>query len=151
MAYKNIVIATDFSNCSLVALETALQLAAGSDTALHLLHVVEMASAGVDPMISVSSAYDSLEQAARQQMEKLIPENLPPGVTLIPVVTTGQAVSTIADYATEKEADLIVVGTHGREGLTRLLVGSTAEALLRRAPCQVLVAKAKKQVPAHTE
>jgi len=45
--------------------------------------------------------------------------------------------------AADKDADLIVVGTHGRKGLTRMLMGSTAESLLRRSPCPVLVVKHK--------
>ena len=53
----------------------------------------------------------------------------------------GKPAKMIADFAREKDADLIVVGTHGRTGLDRLLMGSTAEGLLREAPCQVLVVK----------
>jgi len=58
----------------------------------------------------------------------------------MPLSTNGVARS-IAQFAEEKEADLIVVGTHGRKGLSRMLMGSTAETLLRQAPCKVLVVK----------
>lgn len=59
------------------------------------------------------------------------------------VLTEAAPAKAIAEFAQEKDADLIVVGTHGKKGVTRALLGSTAESLLRQSPCQVLVVKQK--------
>ena len=64
---------------------------------------------------------------------------------------TGPPADTIADFAEEKGADMIIVGTHGRKGLARVFLGSTAESLLREAPCQVLVVKPKHSTEAAHE
>jgi nucleotide-binding universal stress UspA family protein len=95
----------------------------------------------MDPMGTVTPSIPDLEEAAKSQLESLVPENTPEGVTIHPVLLRGSPPKTIATFARKKDADLIVVGTHGRTGLGRLFMGSTAEALLRQAPCHVMVVK----------
>ncbi len=140
MRYETVIIATDFSEASLLALETGLRLAQDSEAQVHLLHVLNP-PVGMDPMGTVTPSIPDLEKAAKSQLENLVPENVPEGVTIHPVVLRGSPPKTIATFAREKDADLIVVGTHGRTGLGRLFMGSTAEALLRQAPCHVMVVK----------
>ena len=140
MRYETVIIATDFSEASLLALETGLRLAQDSEAQVHLLHVLNP-PVGMDPMGTVMSSIPDLEEAAKSQLDSLVPENVPEGVTIHPVVLQGSPAKTIARFAREKDADLIVVGTHGRTGLGRLFMGSTAEALLRQAPCHVMVVK----------
>ena len=145
MRYGTIVIATDFSESSLLAMETGLQLAQESEAEVHLLHVFNP-PVGMDPMGMTAPSIGDLEEEAKSQLEGLVPENMPEGVTIHPVVLRGMPTSTIAEFARDKDADLIVVGTHGRTGLGRLFMGSTAEALLRQAPCHVMVVKPRTTV-----
>jgi len=76
-----------------------------------------------------------------QRLSALIPQNRPKDVAIECAVVTGTSATEIARFAKEKGADMIIVGTHGRTGLRRVLMGSTAESLLREAPCQVLVVR----------
>ena len=140
MRYETIVIATDFSEASLPAVKTGFKLAQDSEAEVYLLHVFNP-PVGMDPMGTVAPSLDNLEEAAKSQLEGLVPEDTPEGVTVFPLVLRGMPTKTIAELAREKDADLIIVGTHGRTGLGRLFMGSTAEALLREAPCHVMVVK----------
>ncbi len=141
MNIKRIVAATDFSEASVVAVETALNLAIESKAILYLLHVLELPS-GVDPMVGLLKPPLSEWRAdTMQALEKLIPENWEEDRAVEKVILMGAPTKEIAQFAEEKAADMIVIGTHGRRGLARLLMGSTAEVLLRHAPCQVLVVK----------
>jgi nucleotide-binding universal stress UspA family protein len=83
-----------------------------------------------------------MQAKALEQLKALVPENSGGDAEINTVVLCDSSPSkAIACLAREEHADLIVVGTHGRSGLTRLLMGSTAESLLRYSPCQVLVVK----------
>ena len=143
MNIKRIVAATDFSEASVVAVETALNLAMESNAILYLLHVLELPS-GVDPMVGlVKPPLGDWREDAMRALEQLIPENWEEDREVQKVIVMGTATAEIARFAEQKAADMIVMGTHGRRGFARLLMGSTAEALLRQAPCQVLVVKQK--------
>lgn len=140
MRFGTIVVATDFSEASLLAVETAFNLALDSEANVYLVHVLNP-PVGMDPMLPVEHSLTDLTQAAEEQLENLIPENTREDVLIQKVVLRGTPAKTIAEFAKEKEADLIVVATHGRTGLGKLLMGNTAETLLRQAPCHVLVVK----------
>lgn len=145
MDLKRIVIATDFSEVSLLAVETGAQLARESCAELVLVHVMEFPR-GAD--VAAETLYGSVEEQYRQQLHRLqmwLPENLRDKTVAERTILRGSGTPArqIADFAQKKDADLIVVGTHGRKGLGRLVMGSTAEGLLRWAPCQVLVVKPK--------
>jgi nucleotide-binding universal stress UspA family protein len=141
MNLNRIVVATDFSDVSLAALEAAFNLDLGSNTILYLLHVLDT-PVGIDPAIGwIRPSNNDTYDEAMNRMCSLVPENSPKKMTIERYVVAGSPVTEIARFAKEKEADMIVVGTHGRTGLARLLMGSTAEGLLREAPCQVLVVK----------
>ena len=141
MKLNRIVVATDFSDVSLRALETAFSLALESDATVYLVHVLE-SLARVDPFLGwVSPSLAEPYEEVMDRLATLIPENRHRDVTIERVVETGIPAKTIADLARKKGADMIVVGTHGRTGIARMLMGSTAESLLREAPCQVLVVK----------
>ncbi|HEY3131407.1 MAG TPA: universal stress protein [Acidobacteriota bacterium] len=143
MKLNSIVVATDFSEASLIAVETAFSLTFETDATLYLVHVVEQ-PVGIDPVIGVfGPSPEELFLEDRKQLDALIPYNMRRRLNIEKVALTGAPAKVIADFAREKEADLIVVGTHGRKGLDRIFMGSTAENLLRHAPCQVLVVKQK--------
>jgi nucleotide-binding universal stress UspA family protein len=137
---ENIVAAIDFSESSLLAMETALNLVSESGGVLHLLHVLEVPK-GIDPIGVLQPSLQELEEEALERLKELVPDNPEAGTEIVRAVMRGSPARMIAQFAKEKQAGLIVVGTHGRTGLARMLMGSTAEALLRKAPCKVLVVK----------
>lgn len=148
---RGIVIgATDFSDPSLPALEAAAAEARRRGARLQLLHVVDVgtyalgggAAGGLPfvhgiPGISLR-AIDDLESAARNRLGKALLGFATVGEA---VVKTGVAAQTIVDVADSVRAELVVVGTHGRTGLSRLTLGSTAEAVIQSARCSVLVVR----------
>ncbi|MBI4455323.1 MAG: universal stress protein [Acidobacteria bacterium] len=144
MNLRKIVVATDFSEASQAAVETAFSLTLESGAILYLLHVMDFVLEATAPMVGVvGPSIEELYREEMQRLQELIPQNWKKDVNIETAVLVGTAASEIASFAREKEADLIVVGTHGRTGLARVLMGSTAEGLLRQAPCQVLVVKPK--------
>jgi len=150
MDLKHIVVATDYSENSLPALETAFNLTLETTATLYLVHVIEVpatAPALAPAVAPVEPPIEELREQAIGRLEDLIPEDWKEGViSLETVILVGTPSREIANFAREKDADMIIVGTHGRRGLSRILMGSTAEALLREAPCQVLVVKGKDSV-----
>ncbi len=149
MNFQKIVVATDFSEASLTALETAYDLALQGGHTLDLVHVMEPYLVTGDPTAMLHPSVEKTYQEARNRLEALIPEQwldedkANPLVVKSSVLTAASPAQAITRFAQGKNADLIIVGTHGRKGLTRMLMGSTAESLLRRSPCPVLVVKHK--------
>ncbi len=141
---KRILVATDFSPCARAALDTAVELAASLDASITLLHVYA-APTEVLPDGSVLSLDGlALERAERAIDEQLCDERRRAqrrGVVIAVESADGHAADVIVRRAAEERADLVVVGTHGRRGVPRLLLGSVAERVLRAAPCPVLIAR----------
>ena len=145
-----VVGATDFSDPSLPALRTAAAEARRRGSALHLLHAFDVglftlgrAPAAAMPYLAGSSpialeGLDNLRVVAKQRLEQTFREADLPGDT---AVTAGFAKDVIVKYAESVHAELIVVGTHGRSGLARLTLGSTAASVIESAPCSVLVVR----------
>lgn len=138
--FESILVATDFHPCSDAALAQALELAECCGAKVHLLHVYTMP--GLPDGASLShQAIDDAEHAARRKLE-----NLARGVERAHhlgrlLVRMGDAATAITLVAAELRAELIVLGTHGRRGVNRLLMGSVANAVVRTAPCSVLVTR----------
>ena len=145
-----VVGATDFSDPSLPALHTAAAEARRRGAALHLLHAFDIglfilgsAPAAAMPYLVGSSpialeGLDNLRALAKQRLEETLREVALPGDT---AVVSGFAKDVIVQYAETVNAELIVVGTHGRSGLSRLTLGSTAASVIEAASCAVLVVR----------
>lgn len=133
---KQILVPVDFSECSRKALQYALPLARQFNAGLILLHVLQ-------PYVPIaempSQEMESLEDA-RRDLEEVQAEA---GTTVVSRVEVrrGAPHTQIIDAAKELDVDLIVISTHGRKGLTRVLLGSTAEKVIRHAGCPVLVVR----------
>ncbi len=144
--FKQIVCPVDFSESSVRAFAYAAALARWYDAQLTVLHVVPT----FEPMQVRGDLGDPVQIVTPMAREHVLEEmsrtlNLPlvsPCAT--PVAEQGDPQGAIIDQAISKRADLIVMGTHGRRGFKRLLLGSVTEAVLREAPCPVLT------VPLHT-
>lgn len=139
----SILVPTDFSDKSLVALDYGRVLAARSRGTLHVLHVVPPAI-GVGGATfwacSHSDRGNRLEEEARHQLEAITPEL--DGRKVNTGTLVGHPSVEIVHYARDRNVDLIVMGTQGRGLLARLLLGSVVESVTQRAPCPVLVVHA---------
>jgi nucleotide-binding universal stress UspA family protein len=152
LPFKTILFATDFSPASKVAFEVAAALARDYRARLIAMHVIEPVQMG----FSEFNAYIGPDEDKGRAMEMLQALKAPSAmVTIEHRLLEGAAATVIAETAEETGADLIVMGTHGRSGLTRLVMGSVAEEVLRRAPCPVLTIRGavpvKTPEPAATE
>jgi nucleotide-binding universal stress UspA family protein len=144
--FQRILCAVDFSQDSARALGYATSLARHAAGRLTLLHSVEPVPVGYDPLGAVNFdvvGYEqALENSARTELQKLLPQPIAPGCDTETVVTRGKPYREILRVATERQADLIVVGVHGRNAFDRLVFGSTTEHVVRRATCPVLAVPA---------
>jgi nucleotide-binding universal stress UspA family protein len=136
---KSILVATDFSELSDAALNYGRELAARFGATLHVLHVAQniyITTFGAENYAAVAPDLQQQvhDNASRRLQELLIgTENCVPAV-----VTSGSPAIAIVIYANDHDVDLIVMGTHGREALAHLVMGSVAERVVRLAPCPVL-------------
>ena len=133
-----ILFPTDYSDCSNEALLYAITLAGASGGSLLILHVVEPMSPYLVP--EPEQTGDSHREAFISMLKGLLVER--PSVTYEERTIIGSPVAAIVHVAESEQADLIVMGTTGRTGVKRLLLGSVAEEVVRRAPCPVLTLKA---------
>jgi nucleotide-binding universal stress UspA family protein len=143
MHIRHILCPTDFSESSGEAFETALMMATDSGARLTLLHVQQLpAPVFPDVILPVSpSILRDAEQSAEHAMERLCERARAAGVAADCRVTVGAPHVEICDAAEEVGADLIVMGTHGRTGLSHVILGSVAEKVVRKAQCPVLTVR----------
>lgn len=142
MNAKTIVFPTDFSESSDAALGYASALAAESGALLYLVHVGEDSHAYVAGYGAIGYTPDLVDRVAREN-QALLTKIKPtvPHVRHEHKYLTGVPDQEILAFAEQVKADLIVIGSHGRTGISRLLLGSVAEAVVRRASCPVLTIK----------
>jgi nucleotide-binding universal stress UspA family protein len=143
---KNILVATDFGEAADSALSYGKELAGRFGATLHALNVVEnfyVTTFGAETYAAfVPEMQRELETAARKRLDEVLIDSDGSGPpTKAVVMTSGSAAYAIVDYATEHRIDLIIMGTHGRGGLAKLMMGSVAERVVRIAPCPVLTVR----------
>jgi len=139
--YDTILVPTDGSEPAGAAVEHAIDLASNTGATLHALSIVDSAAyASLD--VSSQSVLDSLEARATEATESIAETAADAGVEVVTEVSVGSPHEQITDYADAVGADLIVMGTHGRTGLDRVLLGSVTERVVRGAPCPVLTVRA---------
>jgi nucleotide-binding universal stress UspA family protein len=141
--FRRIVAAVDFSEVSMRALNEAAGLAAEADahlTALHVIEVPEHLALWIDRVDGIGHVRAWAEAAARHMRAAIGPQTRE-YARVDQRVETGKAYREILRVADEQRADLIVIGAHGHGVIERLFVGSTAQHVVRRAPCPVLVVR----------
>jgi universal stress protein A len=139
---KRIVVPIDFSACSRKALQYAIPFAEQFQASLTLLYVVQVNYAvGELGAIDVSMLEVEMRQQASQRLAELVRDEVRQRVPAEAIVRTGRPVMEIVSAARDLEADLIILSTHGYTGLKHVLLGSTAENVLRHAPCPVLAVR----------
>ena len=144
---RTLLVPTDFSKAAAAAVEYALWLAARSHANVAFLHVMEPAVYSVDFALTHPGISAEVKQGALKALRNLNDEARSRGVHAETVLTTGTPFAVITSVAVERKADLIVMGTHGRSGLAHVMLGSTAERVIRLAPCPVLTVKAEPPGP----
>ena len=145
MVAQHILVPTDFSDHADYALDYAIELAQKLQARLTLLHIIDTMPLGVveEGSMLPPSYWQELETNLGQSMEASLKRLTDVDLQGETMIVHGVPFQSIIDIAKEKAADLIVMGTHGRTGLTHVLMGSVAERVVRMAPCPVLVTRGK--------
>lgn len=154
MDINNVLLPTDFSACADHALTHAVEVSDRFGAHLHLLHVVNE----LDPdWYGITEAQeravklrDQIEDEARERLRTLVPDagdqNLE---TTVSLQLSFDVADSIQEYVGERDIDLVVMGTHGRKGLDRLMLGNIADKIVRHASCPVMTVR--EEVPWSTE
>jgi nucleotide-binding universal stress UspA family protein len=142
---SKILVPTDFSPHADRALEYAMDLAAKLGASVHVLHVFEVPVLSLPeaPWVVTSELIDTIERASKRALDELVKKHQRSDVPLTPLLRSGEARSQIDAAAAEIGADLVCMGTHGRTGLARALLGSVAEYVVRTSSVPVLTLHTK--------
>ncbi len=138
---KKVLVPIDFSDYSKNALKYAIGFAKKFKADMILIYVVEPViyppdfSMGQIAIPAVSAEWD---KKAKEELDKLAKTEIPPDINVTTVIKTGKPFVEIIDTAEEVDADIIIIATHGHSGVEHILFGSTAEKVVRKAPCPVL-------------
>jgi len=138
ISFKRILIATDFSHVSQVAQHWGLALARRCGSEVYFAHANSPEARGAIPMDSLPKEIDRSQIEAESQMKMLADRARAEGIASHTMVQQGGASAVIPRIIQEAGIDLLVLGTHGRGGLKKLVLGSVAEELLRLVSCPVL-------------
>lgn len=158
--WKKLLVPHDFSPCAEHALRTAVELAKVHGSELALVHVSELpANLPLDTLVTPASGAGTVRvdeymtRGARRQLDAITEPLRRAGFAASAVAVTGDVAERILALATEVGADALVVGTHGRQGLAHMLLGSVAEKLVRAAPVPVVCVRtpAREATPTREE
>jgi nucleotide-binding universal stress UspA family protein len=138
LSFNNVLLATDFSEASEAAFQTALGVCIALQASLSILHIFEYANAAPPEIGGQLLELDSFYEEARCSLDGLVQMARRAGVICEATMGSGIPSMTILETITSKEIDLAVLGTNALHGFERLIFGSTAEAVLRKASCPVL-------------
>ena len=140
---RNILVPTDFSECSVAAFEHASTFAVMYNAHLHVLHVAK--EHAFIPSDSNNSGVEDVQNSNRptpeDEVRKFVEKILPYQTKVIEAVKYGQPYKEIVNYAGREDIDLIVIATHGRTGVSHMVMGSVAERVVRFSPVPVLTIK----------
>lgn len=137
--YENVLLPTDGSDGTGRVVDHALHIARMDEATVHVLHVVDTSVAPLDA--HSQSVYDALEAAGRKSVEEIRERALDAGIHAVSAIRRGSPHRELLDYADGNDIDLIVMGTHGRTGLERTLLGSVTERVVRLASAPVLTVR----------
>lgn len=141
---QRILVPIDFSNHSMNALKYAVSFAQQFKASIDLIYVIEPAVYPADfsfGQIGFPNIEEELQTHVDEELENLIKNGIRGRVVSRKVVRTGKPFYEINQYAQERNIDLIIIATHGHTGVEHILFGSTAEKVVRKAPCPVLVVR----------
>jgi nucleotide-binding universal stress UspA family protein len=140
-----ILVPVDQSEQAQHACDFVIEQFGSEDTELVLLHVINPAEAGYSAQASIPSFseewFDHEKESAEELFDDIEAEASVHGIAVHREIEVGKPTRTIVEYAEENDIDQIVMGSHGRAGVTRILLGSVAEAVVRRSPVPVTVVR----------
>lgn len=137
--YDRILVPTDGSDTAAAAVERAVDLARRYGATVRGLYVVDVADLGLTAPADPGRAGPELREAGERALEAVVDAADRAGVAAEAEIAAGVPHAEILDAVDAGGVDLVVMGTHGRTGLSRALLGSTAERMVRRSPVPVLV------------
>src|SRR5215471_15184239 len=148
---QTILVATDLSKASAPATAYAFSLARALNARLYVIYVVPeddvrlltAISGHLQSEVTPATLVDTFYAEADKRLATLVQDAGAQALVPERLIVTGQPAAAIMSWAAAKHVQLIIIGTHGRHGVTRLLMGSVAERVLRESPCAVLIVPAK--------
>ncbi|MCT9096789.1 universal stress protein [Haloarchaeobius sp. HME9146] len=144
--YDRILVPTDGSQGVERAIRHAVDLAAAHGSTLHAVYVLNSASYGGVPIeTSWEGLHDMLQQEGEHAIERVRAIAEPEAVPVVGTILEGSPSKEVVRYAEENDCDLVVMGTHGRGGIDRLLLGSVAERVVRSSAVPVLTVQVGEQ------
>lgn len=137
--YDRVLIPTDGSEGAETAVDHAVQIAERFGAEIHTVYAVDPSA--VPPDIAGSGMIEGLETEGKRATRSIVEQVEAAGLTAHSDVVDGPPTQAILDYIEDHEIDLVVMGTHGRTGLDRVLLGSVTERLVRSSPVPVLTVR----------
>jgi nucleotide-binding universal stress UspA family protein len=144
MEIKSILFPTDFSEGSAQALQYAVDMSKRYGAKLYVIHVIydiAKATGWYVPHVSMDEMYKDIQEGAKKELERFGIEELAGVKNVERKVMTGVPHEEIINFVSTNRIDLIIMGTHGRKGIDKILFGSTAAQVVRHAPCPVLTVR----------
>jgi len=138
---KKVLVPIDFSDYSKSSLKYAVNFAKNFNASLVLVYVVEPVIYPPDfsmGQIAIPAAGIEMGKRAKEELNKLAEKEIPSDLNVKKIIKTGKPFVEIVETAAEEDVDLIIIATHGHTGVEHILFGSTAEKVVRKAPCPVL-------------
>lgn len=138
---KKILIPVDFSDYSKSALKFAIDFAKIFNAKLYLVYVIEPMIYPTDfsiGQVAIPAVESDITTRAEEELKDLVKQEVPPELESEIIIKSGKPFIEIIETASEMDCDLIIIATHGHTGVEHLLFGSTAEKVVRKAPCPVL-------------
>jgi len=137
--YYDILVPTDGSQGAKAALEHGIEIASQWDATLHTLYVADSRLARSGPLL------ETLRKEGRKAVRDVEVTGTQAGLTVVTEIVEGNPHKEILDYVIEHGIDMVIIGTHGRTGLDRVVMGSVAERVVRRSPVPVLTVRGEEQ------
>lgn len=141
--YHRILVSTDFSETAQAAVDYALSLPLAENAEILLVHTVEPLTYPMYQVLKTSGSVsyeDQVTKACRESLADII-KSIDSPARIHPVLLEGRPATEICKLAEQEAVDLIVIGSHGRSGIRRAVLGSVAEGIMRHCECPVLVVK----------
>ncbi|MEI6758034.1 MAG: universal stress protein [Chlorobium sp.] len=135
----------DFSDASRKAVRYAQEFAGNMGASVYLLNVVEPRPMAVDISLNYVPLEDDLEKAAQEDLDLILQDFLKAGLRAQCGVEIGNPADVILEKIDTLNVNLVIMGSHGKKGLSRLIMGSVAETVVRKANCPVLIVKAEEK------
>lgn len=140
---KRILFATDFSDASRPAFAEAISIARENGSELVIAHAYEVPNVAIPGSPELYEQWDSrLREDAETRLRALVEEAAREGISARPLVLFGNPYEVIVHAAQQTGSDLVILGTHGRQGLSRLFLGSVASRVISTSTCPVLTVRA---------